>query len=179
MKSEDSPQNTVEESSSFYNRWSERKQAARQTPVEQDRELTEEQPPGDEDMPPLQSLDENSDYSGFLSPRVSDELRQLALRKLFQSAAFNVCDGLDDYAEDFTSFEKLGDIMTADLRHRLEQEAKREQARKEEAKDQGIERDDEAAGDRPAQSASADRADEQTPPIEAEGQANRSDEAET
>jgi hypothetical protein len=79
----------------------------------------------DADMPPLESLDENADYSGFFSPKVSENLRQLALQKLFSSACFNVCDGLDDYAEDFTSFEKLGGVMTADLRYRMEQEAKR------------------------------------------------------
>ncbi len=86
-----------------------------------------EQPPvlTDDDMPPIESLTEDSDYSGFMSPGVSEELRQLALRKLFRSAAFNVCDGLDDYDDDYTSFEKLGDIITADMRFQMEQEAKR------------------------------------------------------
>ncbi|MCP4992832.1 MAG: hypothetical protein GY934_03455, partial [Gammaproteobacteria bacterium] len=32
---------------------------------------------------------------------------------------FNVCDGLDDYAEDFNGFEKLGDIITSDMLHQL------------------------------------------------------------
>ena len=79
----------------------------------------------DQDMPDLDSLDEDSDYSGFLSPGVSEELRKLALRKLFQGQCFNVCDGLDDYDEEFTSFEKLGDIVTADMRFQLEEEARR------------------------------------------------------
>lgn len=73
----------------------------------------------DADMPPLETLDEHSDYSGFLSEQVSEALRRQALRKLFHSAAFNLCDGLDDYAGDFTSFEKLGDIVTSDMRHQL------------------------------------------------------------
>ena len=38
--------------------------------------------PGDADMPPIESLDAESDYTGFLSPGVSDALRQAALRKL-------------------------------------------------------------------------------------------------
>ena len=82
----------------------------------------------DEDMPPIESLDESSDYSGFLSPGVSDELRQLALRKLFRSAKFNVRDGLDDYDDDFSSFAALGDIVTSDMKHQLElaEERKRE-----------------------------------------------------
>jgi hypothetical protein len=123
MKPEDSPDEVVHTDAGFYRRWSDKKQASRRPLVEQDDAAEEAQQPGDEDMPPLESLDENSDYSGFLSPRVSDQLRQLALRKLFHSTTFNVCDGLDDYAEDFTTFEKLGDVMTADLHHRLEQQA--------------------------------------------------------
>ena len=79
----------------------------------------------DEDMPPLDALDENSDYSGFLSPGVSETLRRRALRKLFSSAVFNVPDGLDDYDDDFTSFAALGDIVTSDMKHQAEVEAER------------------------------------------------------
>ena len=113
----------------FLTRWSRRKQESRRAqeqlvnepetpdaPLETTRHLT------DEDMPPIESLDEDSDYSGFLSPKVSEELRKRALRKLFHSAGINVRDGLDDYDEDFTEFAKLGDIVTADVKHRLEQE---------------------------------------------------------
>lgn len=79
----------------------------------------------DADMPPLASLTETSDYSGFLSAGVSEGLRRLALRKLFHGTAFNVTDGLDDYAEDFTKFAKLGDVITQDLRYRMAVEAER------------------------------------------------------
>lgn len=115
----------------FLSRWSKRKLA--QPPVASpDAQAPAEEPQTtplaeltDADMPPLESLDENADYSGFLSPKVSEGLRQQALQVLFRSAAFNVCDGLDDYAEDFTRFEKLGEVVTAELRFRLEQEARR------------------------------------------------------
>ena len=76
--------------------------------VEQRPELT------DADMPPLEELTEESDYSGFLSPKVSEQLRKAALRKLFQGASFNIRDGLDDYDEDYSTFEVFGDIVTAD-----------------------------------------------------------------
>lgn len=79
----------------------------------------------DKDMPPLDTLNEDSDYSGFLSPNVSEALRKQALRKLFSSTIFNCVDGLDDYDEDFTSFEPLGDLVTADMKHQMEMEAKR------------------------------------------------------
>ena len=76
-------------------------------------------------MPALESLDENSDYSGFLSSGVSESLRRRALRKLFSSAVFNIPDGLDDYDDDFTSFAALGDIVTSDMKHQAEVEAER------------------------------------------------------
>ena len=76
-----------------------------------------ELPPGDEDMPPLESLDENSDFSGFMSPRVSAALRKQALRKLFRSPKFNVISELDDYIDDYRSYPALGDILTSDMKH--------------------------------------------------------------
>jgi hypothetical protein len=114
----------------FLSRWSRLKQAETQSvepadqdaPPVEDKQLTQLT---DADMPPIESLTEASDYSGFLSPEVTEQLRQQALQKLFRSACFNVCDGLDDYAEDFTSFEKLGDVITADLKFRMQQEAEK------------------------------------------------------
>ena len=70
-------------------------------------------PPGDADMPPLESLGPESDYSGFMSPEVSEELRRLALRKLFHSPLYNITDGLDDYDDDFTSFAVLREAFHA------------------------------------------------------------------
>ncbi|MFU8896129.1 MAG: DUF3306 domain-containing protein [Gammaproteobacteria bacterium] len=74
-------------------------------------------PPGDEDMPPIESLTEDSDFSGFMSPRVSAALRKQALRKLFRSSKFNVISELDDYTEDFRNYPALGDLVTADMKH--------------------------------------------------------------
>ncbi len=84
-------------------------------------EVEQEPPPlTDADMPDLDSLGEDSDFTGFMSPGVSDELRNLALRKLFRAPVFNIRDGLDEYDEDYTSFEKLGDIVTCDMKHQIE-----------------------------------------------------------
>ena len=102
----------------------------------------------DEDMPPLDSLDEDSDYSGFLSSGVSEELRRRALRKLFSSAVFNIPDGLDDYDDDFTSFAALGDIVTSDMKHQAEMEAERaKQAQAQPEPATGVEDDSQGAGD--------------------------------
>lgn len=87
----------------------------------------------DEDMPPIEELDEESDFSPFLSSGVSEGLRRMALRKLFTSAKFNVCDGLDDYAEDYTKFAPLGDTITADMKYHMERALKKLQAEEAEA----------------------------------------------
>lgn len=119
------------EDENVISRWSRRKQEMGKEPT-----VTEKITPipdaiaqkphlTDADMPAIESLTEDSDYSGFLSPKVSEALRKQALRKLFHSPGFNVRDGLDDYDGVYTEFEKLGDIVTADMRHQLEMEAQR------------------------------------------------------
>lgn len=77
------------------------------------------------ELPSLESLGENSDYGAFMADGVPADLQRKALRKLFQSPKFNVRDGLDDYDLDFSSPEPLGDIVTAEMRHRLRRELER------------------------------------------------------
>ncbi len=79
----------------------------------------------DADMPPLETLHAESDFSLFMSSGVSDALRNQALKKLFAAPVFNIRDGLDEYDDDFTSFEKLGDIITCDMKHQVEMEARK------------------------------------------------------
>ncbi len=114
------------EQESLLARWSRRRQqAVAEEPESHPAETEAEVMLTDKDMPPLDSLTEESEFSGFLSPGVSEELRCLALHKLFHGPVFNVRDGLDDYDDDFTSFVRLGDLITTDMCHRMEQEAKR------------------------------------------------------
>jgi len=94
----------------------------------------------DADMPDIETLTEESDFSGFMSEGVSDELRNLALRKLFRAPVFNIRDGLDEYDEDYTYFEKLGDIVTCDMKHQIEmKEKKLREAEAQEAEAQALE----------------------------------------
>ena len=79
----------------------------------------------DADMPPVDSIDEDTDMSGFFSPKVSQAVKQAALKKFFHSPMFNIVDGLDDYDDDFRNFEALGDIITSDMRSQMDREAKR------------------------------------------------------
>lgn len=70
----------------------------------------------DEDMPDIETLNADSDFSPFFSKSVSKDLRNLALKKLFFSGKFSARDGLDDYDDDFTKFEPLGDTVTCDMK---------------------------------------------------------------
>ncbi len=60
------------------------------------------------------ALDANSDYTRFMGKGVPEAIREKALAKLWTSnPVFNVMDGLDDYAEDFTdAVWAVGDIRT-------------------------------------------------------------------
>lgn len=122
----------------FLTRWSKRKagSARRQgAPENLVAKVTEEMAPpsspalkeaeekSDTDMPPIESLDANSDYSQFLSPKVSERLRRAALRKLFHQPQYNVMDGLDTYIADCRNYTPLGDIITADMRYQMERQA--------------------------------------------------------
>ncbi len=126
-----------EESSGFLNRWSRRKnQQLEEVDIKEqalaektdDKDIPEQNLKTDEDMPAVESLTEESDYSGFLSPKVSEVLRRQALRKLFHMPSLNVVDGLDDYAEDFTNFIPLGDLVTEEMKRVFAREKAKEEA---------------------------------------------------
>lgn len=117
----------------------------------------------DDDMPPLDAIDENTDMSGFFSPKVSQAVKKAALRKFFHSSAFNFVDGLDDYDDDFTNFPSLGDIITSDMRGQMEREAERAK--------QALAKDAEPGGEHGAD----DRLDE-TPAAESRGAADETSE---
>lgn len=85
------------------------------------------------ELPPLESLGDDSDYSMFMSSEVDESLRKLALRKLFKAPFFNIRDGLNDYDEDFTNFEELGDIVTSDMKYHAERKKAEAEQRKLEA----------------------------------------------
>lgn len=132
-----SPAPAAEGDAGFLSRWSRRKSDARQ-PAPQEPAAPQPEPPGeqvaheepegiltDDDMPPLESLGPDSDYSPFWSPGVSDDLRRLALRRLFASPQFNIRDGLDDYDDDYTIFEPLRKGVAESLQAQAKESAQR------------------------------------------------------
>ncbi len=69
------------------------------SPESRPAEGAEEAPP---DLPPIESLDKDSDFTVFLKDNVPEELRRLALRKLWRTdPVFANLDGLNDYDENF------------------------------------------------------------------------------
>jgi len=87
----------------------------------------------DEDMPDIETLNEDSDFSGFMSTGVSEALRSMALKKLFMGKSYNIRDGLDEYDGDYTKFEKMPSTMvTSDMKHMIEVEAKKQLAKEQE-----------------------------------------------
>ena len=81
-------------------------------------ELEQQEPPllTDADMPPFETLTAKSDLSDFFNKGVSATLRRAALRHVFSLPIYNVRDGLNDYDDDYTKFEPLGDTVTSDMK---------------------------------------------------------------
>ena len=100
----------------FLSRWSRLKIEAREDPEHEAPEKADESkaPP---ELPPVENLNYDSDFKAFMDKRVDQRLRRLALKKLFQDPHFNVPDGLDDYAEDYTLLEDLPEDMVALQQH--------------------------------------------------------------
>ena len=44
----------------------------------------------------------DSDYRAFFHPKVGEDVRRAALKKLFADPRFNVMDGLDVYIDDYS-----------------------------------------------------------------------------
>jgi len=116
----------------FLGRWSRLKRGEETEPLAPAAGTDEAPPPADtaqrlltdEDMPPLEDLGEDSDFSAFLSQGVSDALRRKALEKLWGLPMCAALDGLNDYDDDFSTCEPLGDTITYQMRQWAERQAR-------------------------------------------------------
>jgi hypothetical protein len=100
----------------FLSRWSRRKQEAREAP---------EQPPASPEidpkapapeLPPIEKLTVESDYRPFFHPKVGEDVRRAALKKLFSDPRFNVMDGLDVYIDDYSKNDPIPPEMLAGMK---------------------------------------------------------------
>ncbi|MCC5808965.1 MAG: DUF3306 domain-containing protein [Ectothiorhodospiraceae bacterium] len=138
------PEERQEDEPSFLSRWSRRKTgvdaevsdlAAEATEVSQptESEVPEEKIDArtgkpfseltDADMPDLDALDENSDVSAFMAEKVSPALRMKALSRIFRSAKYNKVCLCAEYADDYTNFTPMGDIIPHDMKRAIVREA--------------------------------------------------------
>jgi hypothetical protein len=95
----------------FLSRWSRLKQ-------EQPAEKKAEVAPAPATVPPLPPVDQltpESDFSGFMNPKVEDALRRVALKKLFSDPHFNIPDPYEAYSGDWTGGEPIPEAMLASL----------------------------------------------------------------
>jgi hypothetical protein len=106
-------------SETFLGRWSRVKKESRETadlpaaPPTPAQAAADQPPP---DLPPVDELTIDSDFSGFFHPRVEEDVRRSALRKLFSDPHFNVMDGLDTYIDDYSKTEPIPAAMLASMK---------------------------------------------------------------
>ena len=72
------------------------------------------------ELPPLESLTFDSDFTAFLRPEVEPSLQRAALKQLFRDPRFNVMDGLDTYIDDYTKPDPIPPDMLAELVKRFD-----------------------------------------------------------
>ena len=67
------------------------------------------------ELPPIESLTFESDFTVFLRPSVDATVRRAALKQLFRDPRFNVMDGLDTYIDDYTRPDPIPDAVVRQL----------------------------------------------------------------
>lgn len=147
----------MSEDRNFLARWSRlKRETAReakeaQTPAPKAAEPPAAKPP---ELPPLDSLGFDSDFSAYLAANVEESVKRAALKKLFSDPRFNVMDGLDVYIDDYTKLEQMPEDMLAKLEHarstfeglRQKVEAAKPEETKDEAKEETAKREDDSKG---------------------------------
>jgi Protein of unknown function (DUF3306) len=103
----------AQDKENFLGRWSRLKREHEQ----EEKTLPEknESEDGPPELPPLDKLTPQSEFSGFMHPKVGDALRRAALKKLFSDPHFNIPDPYEAYSGDWTVGEAIPDEMMATL----------------------------------------------------------------
>lgn len=66
-------------------------------------------------LPSVDKLTPESDFSGFMHPKVEDALRRVALKKLFSDPHFNVPDPYEPFSGDWIGGDPISEEMLAAL----------------------------------------------------------------
>ncbi len=109
-----------EDKGDFLRRWSRLKRQAAAAPTLENKEIEalqekalEEKP----ELPPLESLNFESDFRAFMSAKVEEGVKRAALKKLFSDPRFSVMDGLDTYIDDYSKEDPISEELLAQLKH--------------------------------------------------------------
>ena len=98
-----------EKKEAFLDRWSRLKKEEQKQPQPKD----ETPAPA---LPPLEKLTPESDFTGFMHPKVDDALRRVALKKLFSDPHFNIPDPFEPYSRDFNVEDPIPPELLATLK---------------------------------------------------------------
>jgi hypothetical protein len=124
----------------FLGRWSKRKLETREGKAVEPEPMLEVQPaapsaepspasgsgskevpsPPEQAPPPLtledvKALSAESDFSRFVAPEVTPEVKNAAMKKLFTDPRYNVMDGMDVYVDDYTKADPIPESMMREL----------------------------------------------------------------
>lgn len=131
----------------FLARWSRLKQETKEQPPQKAPEKAVDSKAPPPELPSLDKLTFDSDFRGFFHPKVDEDLRRAALRKLFSDPHFNVMDGLDVYIDDYSKSEPIPAAMLAQLK---QAQKILEWAKEEKREEKGAGGDERLATEQPA-----------------------------
>ena len=95
----------------FLGRWSRLKREERS----EEKKLPEKAETEAPQLPPADQLTPESDFTGFMHPKVEDLVRRVALKKLFSDPHFNTPDPFEPFSGDWTVAEPISDEMMKTL----------------------------------------------------------------
>lgn len=99
------------EKETFLGRWSRLKREDRS----EDKQLPDKPQSEAPQLPPADQLTAESDFTGFMHPKVEDALRRVALKKLFTDPHFNTPDPFEPFSGDWTVAEPISDELMKTL----------------------------------------------------------------
>ena len=102
----------AEDKEPFLARWSRLKR--QKPPAPETRDAVPAKAP-QKPLPPVESLTPESDFTPFMQPNVSEELRRMALKKLLRDPQLNVPDPFEPFSGDWTVGEPIPPDMLGKL----------------------------------------------------------------
>ena len=99
------------ENETFLGRWSRLKREERSEEKKLPEQAETEAPP----LPPAEELTAESDFTGFMHPKVGDAVRRVALKKLFSDPHFNTPDPFEPFSGDWTNAEPISEELMKTL----------------------------------------------------------------